>query len=140
MSHWTEVFIPSADRIDISRFTAEYLQNGFQPKWKVPPSQSQSLWMNWVKLLLDVRLQKPNRLTYIRTNLKDHLSPELSMVSAKAFVGTETQFQVFLCPDRTFSVFLIHRGRFWDTSLIKILYGNLYARACSLKNLTCNRA
>lgn len=93
---------------------------------KVSPSQSHSLsgpsasndYFMWNNNNLDL-------LTSIRTKLKDYLSPEFSVVSVKAFVGTESQFIVFIFPDISFSFFLTHRGWLQNTSLIKILYVEL---------------
>lgn len=84
---WTEAFISSADRIGISRFTAEYIWDGFQPKG-ITFSKSQSLRTNCIKLLFCVNQLQPRPLDLYQEKLKGPLiSRALCGVKLKLLLG-----------------------------------------------------
>lgn len=117
----------------ISKFSAESLWYSFQPKdttFSKSRSPSGTTASN-NDFMCDYK--SLDLLSYIRTNLKDHSDPELPMVSAKSFVGTESLFKVSLYQTEV-SLSYSTGVAFEITSVINTLYANLYLRVCFLWN------
>lgn len=90
---------PQLTGIGVSKFSAESLWYGFQPKhttFSKTHSPSEITASN------DYSMQD-YKLALCQTCLKDHSDSELPMVAIKGFVGTESHSSVSLYPDRSFS-------------------------------------
>ena len=96
---WLKNSFPQLIGIGVSKFSAESLWYGFQPKhttFSKAHSPSEITAPN------DYSMQD-YKLALCQTCLKDHSDSELPMVATKCFVWTESHSSVSLYPDRSFS-------------------------------------